>query len=145
MSAAAIDLLLDAYEAAHRPRGPNPLHHRIEHAIQVTDEQLARLVALDILDGHPPRRRGRLGAVARTSSPRSTATIPARMADWIARWRDFVDAGLHVASATDAPWTFPDFELTDDMGRPVDHIAAGHGRAGPLEPGDLPPFLETSC
>jgi predicted amidohydrolase YtcJ len=51
---------------------------------------------------------------------------------WLTRWRDFVDAGLHVASATDAPWTFPDFEpgdrrvaLSDDVGRPVDQIAAG--------------------
>jgi predicted amidohydrolase YtcJ len=44
----------------------------------------------------------------------------------VARWRDFVDAGLHVASATDAPWTFPDdFKLTDDIGRPIDQIAAG--------------------
>ena len=41
-----------------------------------------------------------------------------------------MDAGLHVAAATDAPWTFPDFELTEDMGRPVDQIAAGiDGRA----------------
>jgi predicted amidohydrolase YtcJ len=41
------------------------------------------------------------------------------------RWRDFVDAGLHVASATDAPWTFADQELLDHMGRPFDQIAAG--------------------
>ena len=55
---------------------------------------------------------------------------PGEEAGWLTRWRDFVDAGLHVAAATDAPWTFPDFELTDDMGRPVDQIAAGmDGRA----------------
>ena len=48
MSSAAIELLLDAYEAAIGPTGPNPLHHRIEHALQVTDEHLARLVAMDI-------------------------------------------------------------------------------------------------
>jgi hypothetical protein len=52
-------------------------------------------------------------------------TEPGESAGWITRWRDFVDAGLHVASATDAPWTFPDFTLTDDMGRPTDQIAAG--------------------
>ena len=59
---------------------------------------------------------------------------------WLTRWRDFVDAGLHVASATDAPWTFPDFELTDDIGRPVDQIAAGidgRARASP----ETPPWL----
>ena len=43
-----MELVLDAFEAALGPSGPNPLHHRIEHAIQVTDEQLARLVAMDI-------------------------------------------------------------------------------------------------
>ena len=43
----------------------------------------------------------------------------------MARWRDFIDAGHHVASATDAPWTFPDFKLTADMARPIDQVAAG--------------------
>lgn len=36
-----------------------------------------------------------------------------------------MDAGLHVGSATDAPWTFPDFDLTDDLVRSADQIAAG--------------------
>ena len=56
---------------------------------------------------------------------------------WLARWRDFVDAGLHVAAATDAPWIFPGFALTDDIGRPVDQIAGGmdgRGRANPETP-----------
>ena len=128
--------LLDAYEEALGPNGPNPLHHRVEHAIQVTDEQLARLVAMDIptvihLDGAADW-------VLETSTWRSsTRTIPARRIGWLARWRDFVDAGLHVASATDAPWTFPDFKLTDDMGRPVDQIAAGMDgrvRTSPVTP-----------
>ncbi len=38
---------------------------------------------------------------------------PGEEIGWLARWRDFVDAGLHVASATDAPWTFPDFDESD--------------------------------
>jgi predicted amidohydrolase YtcJ len=50
---------------------------------------------------------------------------PGKQLPLLARWRDFVDAGLHVSSATDPPWTFPDFKLTDDLGRPVDQIAAG--------------------
>ncbi len=57
---------------------------------------------------------------------------PDKEAGRLTRWRDFADAGLHVASATDAPWTFPDLEpgdrrveLTDDIGRPFDQIAAG--------------------
>jgi predicted amidohydrolase YtcJ len=131
MSSVAMDIVLDAYEAALGPSGPNPLHHRIEHALQVKDQQLDRLVAMDIpvvihLDG----------AADWLLYPEVLAEFdrdsPGEAIGWLARWRDFVDAGLHVASATDAPWTFPDFEpgdrrveLTDDVGRPVDQIASG--------------------
>ena len=48
VSTEAHDMVLDAFEAAIGPTGPNPLHHRIDHAIQVTDEQLARMVAMDL-------------------------------------------------------------------------------------------------
>jgi predicted amidohydrolase YtcJ len=131
MSSAAQELVLDAFEAAIGVAGPNPLHHRIEHATQVTDEELARMVALDLatvihLDGEGDwiMSDGFLADFDRTNpGPEIEATV--------GRWRDFVDAGLHVASATDAPWTFADdFALADDMARPVDHIAAGmDGRA----------------
>jgi len=131
MSSAAQELVLDAFEAAIGPTGPNPLHHRIEHAIQVTDEQLARMVAIDIatvihLEGAAD------WLTYDEFLPQVDRDNPGDEIGWLARWRDFVDAGLHVASATDAPWTFPDFEpgdqlvgLTDDVGRPVDQIAAG--------------------
>ena len=130
-SAAAAELVLDAYEAALGPRGPNPLHHRIDHALQVTDEQLARIVAMDLTTViHPDgstdwvRHDNYLGGLDRED---------AGMPDgWLNRWRDFVDAGLHVAAASDMPWLFPDFDMTADRGRPVDQIAAaldGHGRA----------------
>jgi predicted amidohydrolase YtcJ len=132
MSSAAQELVLDAFEAAIGPNGPNPLHHRIEHAVQVTDEELARMVALDLPivihpDGEPDwiMYDDFLAEFDRDNPP-------ADIEHEVGRWRDFVDAGLHVAYATDAPWTFPDFEpgdqlveLTDDMGRPVDHIASG--------------------
>jgi predicted amidohydrolase YtcJ len=36
MSSAAQELVLDAFEAALGPTGPIQLHHRIEHAVQVT-------------------------------------------------------------------------------------------------------------
>jgi hypothetical protein len=124
MSAAAQEVVLDAFEAAIGPTGPNPLHHRIEHATQVSDAQLARLVAMDIatvihLDGAADwlLYDEFLAEVDRDDASEGIG--------WIARWRDFVDAGLHVASASDAPWTFSESGLTDDMGRPVDQIAAG--------------------
>ncbi len=53
---------------------------------------------------------------------------------WLSRYRDFIDAGLHVAGATDAPWVFPEFALTDDIGRPVDQIAGGMDARGRIQP-----------
>jgi predicted amidohydrolase YtcJ len=124
MSAAAMDMVLDAYEAALGPTGPNPLHHRIEHALQVTDEQLGRLVAMDItvvihLDGAADWMLDKevLAGFDRDRQGAENGRL--------ARWRDFVAAGLHVASATDAPWAFPGDGVANDMGRPVDHVAAG--------------------
>ena len=65
-------------------------------------------------------------------------TIRREQIGWLTRLRDFVDAGLHVAAATDAPWFFPDLTLTDDIGRPVDQIAGGmdgRGRGASRDPG----------
>jgi predicted amidohydrolase YtcJ len=135
----AMDLVLDAFEVALAPTGSNPLHHRIEHAVQVTDEQLARMVAMDVatvihLDGAADWV---LDDAFRDQFDRDE---PGARIDWIARWQDLVDAGLHVASATDAPWTYPDFTLTNDMGRPVDQIAAGmDGRV--RSSSNTPPWL----
>ncbi|CAN5686435.1 hypothetical protein BH23CHL7_BH23CHL7_13540 [soil metagenome] len=131
VSTEAMEMVLDGFEAAIGPTGPNPLHHRIEHALQVTDEQLDRVVAMDLavviqLDGV---------AVdwvlwAATVEGESGRDYQSEDVSWLGRWRDFVDAGLHVAGSSDAPWFFPDMVLTDDIGRPVDEIAgAMDGRA----------------
>ena len=132
VSTEAHEMVLDAYEAAIGASGPNPLHHRIDHAIQVTDDQLARMVAMD------------LATVVHLDGAATDWVVEEEYLDhlgpdnageeigWLARWRDFVDAGLHVAAASDTPWIFPDLALTDDIGRPVDQIAGGmdgRGRA----------------
>ena len=103
----------------------------------MTDEQLARMVAMDLatvihLDG------------AATDWVLDAEYLdhfgpdnPGEETGWLARWRDFVDAGLHVAAASDTPWLFPRFALADDIGRPVDQIAGGmdgRGRANPETP-----------
>ncbi|HUQ44976.1 MAG TPA: amidohydrolase family protein, partial [Candidatus Limnocylindria bacterium] len=131
VSTEAHELVLNAYEAA-LAGGPNPLHHRIDHAIQVTDDQLARMVAADLvtvvhLDG--AAADWMLEADYLGNLGENTA--------WLARWRDFVDAGLHVAAASDTPWIFPGFQLTDGIGRPFDQVAGGldaRGRANPQTP-----------
>ncbi len=137
VSTEAHEMVLDAFESAIGPTGPNPLHHRIDHAIQVADDQLARMVAMDLttvihLDGAAADwvlEEDYLGHFGPDN--------PGEEIGWLARWRDFVGAGLHVAATTDTPWIFPDFALTDDIGRPVDQIAGGmdgRGRANPETP-----------
>lgn len=141
VSTEAMGIVLDAFEAAIGADGPNPLHHRIEHALQVSDAQLARLVAMDIatvvqLDG---------AAVdwalwAASLEREDRRDYQAEGVSSLARWREFVDAGLHVAATTDAPWFFPDFAMTDDIGRPVDEIAGGMDGRGREFP-ELPAWM----
>ena len=127
----AHDAVISAFEAA-LDGGPNVLHHRIEHAIQVTDDQVDRLVAGDIaivvhLDG---------GAADWVLEPDYLGNL-GQDTGLLARWRDLVEAGLHVAAASDTPWIFPDLALTDDNGRPFDQVAGGmdgRGRANPETP-----------
>ncbi len=137
VSTEAHEMVLDAFESAIGTAGPNPLHHRIDHAIQVTDEQLARMVAMDLaavvhLDGAAADwvlEADYLGNLGPDN--------PGEEIGWLARWRDFVDAGLHVAAATDTPWVYPEFELTDAVGRPTHQIAGGmdgRGLANPETP-----------
>ena len=140
VSTEAQEMLLDTYEAALGPTGPNPLHHRIEHAIEVSDDQLARMVAMDLVTVvHPDG--GSVDWVLWNDYMGQGADYPAEQIGWLTRLRDFVDAGLHVAAATDAPWFFPDFELTDDIGRPVDQIAGGMDGRGRESPEETPEWI----
>jgi predicted amidohydrolase YtcJ len=127
VSTEAHDMLLDAYEAV-LAGGPNVHHHRVDHAIQVTDEQLARMKAMDLvpivhLDGAAADwvlEADYLGHLNEPGEPTA----------WLARWRDMADAGLKIAGAVDAPWIFPDFVLKSDIGRPVDQIAGAMDGVG---------------
>jgi predicted amidohydrolase YtcJ len=129
--------VLDAFEAALGPAGPNPLHHRLEHVLQMRDEHLARIVAMDLttviqLDGV-----GTDWVMWAASAEEDPRDYREEDVGWLARWRDLVDAGLHVAASSDAPWFFPAAGLIDDVGRPVDEIAGGmdgRGRSFPETP-----------
>lgn len=136
VSTEAQDLVLDAFEAAIGPDGPNPLHHRIEHALELSDEQLDRMIGMDLVTVIHPDGVA-VDWVLWNDYMGLGADYPAEQIGWLGRWRDFVEAGLHVAAATDAPWFFPDSALTDDIGRPVDQIAGGmvgRGRTFPETP-----------
>lgn len=126
VSTRAHEMVLDAFEAAIAG-APNDRHHRIDHAVQVTDEHLARMVAADlVVVGHLD------GAAADWVLEADYLGNLGEDTALLARWRDFAESGLHFAAATDTPWIYPGFALTDDIGRPVDQIAGGmdgHGRA----------------
>jgi len=131
-STEAHEMALDALETALGPSGPNPLHHRIDHAIQVTDAQLGRMVAMQL----PVVIHLDTAVADWLGGPDALADLGGETA-WLTRWQDFVDAGLHVAGATDMPWILPNFSLTDDIGRPVDQVAGGmdpRGRTYPEPP-----------
>jgi len=133
VSTEAQDMVLDAYEAAIGATGPNPMHHRIEHAIEVSDEQLDRMVAMDLVVViHPDG--GSVDWVIWNDYMGQGADYPAEQIGWLTRLRDFVDAGLHVAAATDAPWFFPELTLTDDVGTVVGQIAGGMDGRGVEHP-----------
>lgn len=128
-------MVLDAFETALGGE-PNLLHHRIEHAVQVTDEQLQRIAEMGLV------------VVGHTAGfPTDSLADPDYQEDlgedtaWLNRYRDFVEAGIRFASASDTPWMYPDLQVTPDLGRPQDLIAGamdGQGTDG-TEP---PPFIE---
>jgi predicted amidohydrolase YtcJ len=135
VSTEAHEMVLDAYESVLGATGPNPLRHRIDHAIQVSDAQLARMVALQA------------PAVVHLDAAAADWLLEADYqanlgedATWLTRWRDFVEAGLHVAAATDTPWIYPGHVLTDDIGRPVDQVAGGMDARGRAHP-EPPPWM----
>jgi len=130
VSKEAQEMVLGAFEAAIGPAGPNPLHHRIEHALQVTDEQLARMVAMDLvpviqLDAGGAEWVIWAGSDAAEQTEGQRRDYQAEDTGWLARWKDFVEAGLHVAASSDAPWFLPDLVPEEDFGRPVDQIVGG--------------------
>jgi len=140
VSTEAHEMVLDAFEAAIGPSGPNLLHHRIEHAIQVTDQQLTRIIAMDLvpvihLDGAATD-----WVLEDEYLDHFGPQNPGEETGWLSRWRDFVDAGLHVAAGTDTPWIYPDFALTDTVGRPHDQIAGGMDGRGLANP-DTPEWM----
>jgi predicted amidohydrolase YtcJ len=129
ISSEAHEMVLDAFEKTLAGR-PNDLHHRIEHAIQVTDEQLQRIDDLDLVV--VAHLAGSASDFVLEDGYLESLTEPGEDATWLTRWRDFVDAGIVVATGVDAPWMFPDFALEPGIGTPMDFIAGAMDGVGYL-------------
>jgi predicted amidohydrolase YtcJ len=96
----AVEMILRAYESAAGPAGdPNPMRNRIEHAVQVTDEQFARMRAAEVIAS--------VQLIGPADWPLDP-TFPPYLGDedtgWLMRWRDFVDGGILTVGSLDAPW-----------------------------------------
>jgi len=125
------EMVLDAFEAA-LAGGPNNRRHRIEHAIQVTDEQLRRIRDLQLLT--VVHLAGSASDWTLDDVYVGQLTEPGEDTAWLTRWRDFVDAGISVAAGVDAPWLFPDLALEPGVGTPMDLVAGAMDGVGHINP-----------
>jgi predicted amidohydrolase YtcJ len=131
----AHQMVLDAFVAALGEK-PNLLRHRIEHAVQVTDDQLQQIAELGLV------------VVGHTEGFPTDAYADPEYLEYLGedttllnRYRDFVEAGIRFASASDTPWMYPDLQLTPGTGRPLDLIAGAMDGMG-SDGTEAPPFIE---
>jgi predicted amidohydrolase YtcJ len=93
---AAIGVLLDAYESVMGPESGNPLRHRIEHCGNITEEQIGRAAAMNILVSSQPTFLSVLG-------DGFLEAFGAERAHQLYPYRSLIDRGIRVAGASDSP------------------------------------------
>lgn len=92
----ALDIVLDAIEAAQSRVSRHDARHRIEHVAVASDEQVARIVR----GGMIPVPQGRF--LSRLGDGFAAALGPERV-ELAYRMRSFVDAGVELPGSSDAP------------------------------------------
>jgi predicted amidohydrolase YtcJ len=99
ISAQAHDQYLTAVARA-QATVPNPdPRHRVEHVIQLRDDQLTRLGELGMIASIQPGMPGDLAEEA------GFPELVARgQTHWIARWKDLVEHGVRTIGSSDMPW-----------------------------------------
>jgi predicted amidohydrolase YtcJ len=99
ISAEAHDQYLTAVARAQAAY-PNPnARHRVEHVIQLRDDQLTRMRELGMIASIQPGIPGDLATEA--GFPELVARGQTR---WITRWRDLVEGGVRTIGSTDMPY-----------------------------------------
>jgi predicted amidohydrolase YtcJ len=99
VSAEAHDQYLTAVAQALAARPDPRARHRVEHVVQLRDDQLARMRELGMIASIQP-------AVPGDSASESgfQALVARGETGWIARWRDLVDRDVLTIGSTDMPW-----------------------------------------
>jgi predicted amidohydrolase YtcJ len=100
---AAHDMVLNAYEAA-LDGGPNDLRHRIEHVVLLRDDQMQRMIDLDIV-ASIQFTWFQSDWIAEDYWPLYEQELGLERMPWVGRWRDLLDAGVMTIGGTDTPWT----------------------------------------
>jgi hypothetical protein len=93
---AAIGVLLNAYENVLGPKSENPLRHRIEHCGNITEDQIGRAAAMNILVSSQPMFLSVLG-------DGFLEAFDAERAHRLYPYRSLIDRGIRVAGASDSP------------------------------------------
>ncbi|WP_112274270.1 amidohydrolase [Lentzea terrae] len=99
VSAEAHDQYLTAVAEALTAHPNADARHRVEHVVQLRDDQLARMRSLGLVASIQPGLPG--DSLREIGFPELVARGETR---WIARWRDLVDSGVRTIGSTDMPW-----------------------------------------
>ncbi|WP_166657919.1 amidohydrolase [Actinokineospora alba] len=99
ISAEAHDQYLTAVARAQATHPTADARHRVEHVVQLRDDQLTRMGELGLIASIQPGMPGDLAAEA--GFPELVARGQTR---WITRWRDLVESGVRTIGGTDMPW-----------------------------------------
>ncbi|NKE57220.1 amidohydrolase family protein [Lentzea sp. PSKA42] len=99
ISAQALDQYLTAVAEALAGHPSQNARHRVEHAVQLRDDQLARMRELGLIASIQP---GLPGDSAK--EPGFGKLVARGQTGWIARWRDLVDSDVRTIGSTDMPW-----------------------------------------
>jgi len=94
-----IEQALQAIENALGEGSNEAYRHRIEHAVKVSDDQMARMLAKGIIASIQL-----LGPADWPTQPEHQQYLISPNPEWQMRWRDMVEAGLRMAGSTDAPF-----------------------------------------
>jgi predicted amidohydrolase YtcJ len=127
ISARALDQYLTAVGRALAD-SPNPdARHRVEHVVQLRDDQLTRMSELRMIASIQPGMPGDLAAEA--GFPELVTRGDTR---WITRWRDLVDSDVRTIGSTDTPWLVLAVGNQMPHGSPLEAVQQAMTRQSPL-------------
>lgn len=97
---AALDMIMNAYEAALAGENNEDYHLRVEHVMIMRDDQLQRMAELHLFASV------QLDFFNSDWRDEMETTLGPQRVFWVGRWRDLLDDGVPVIGSTDAPYGY---------------------------------------